>query len=354
MIIERISNFRMVRTVSEGDTGALLHAVSDKSGERVAVRLLRGVAATDEMEGRCQRAVQVARLLAHPAVVRLIQAGRLPDGTVYQIQEQLPGETLAARLLRRPRLPMNELLRLGRQIATVLSAAHGRGIVHRALRPESLALVPDPEAIGGERVKITDWGLAQVPASADGPAAAPPVPLDVPTYLAPEQCRAETGAADSEAPSDRIDVYALGVLLFQMATGQPPFSGRGPSEVIAMHIAALPPKLESKGVVAPAGMAALVAAMLIKDPTARPTMQEVEARLQQLAAQQQLAQTMTPATRASQQELLQALPSTSVTVQMRAPAEAPVVPAARWRRWVVGLALALVVLGGLLLRLKLR
>jgi hypothetical protein len=101
-------------------------------------------------------------------------------------------------------------------------------------------------------------------------------------------------------------------------------------------------------------MAALVAAMLIKDPTARPTMQEVEARLQQLAAQQQLAQTMTPATRASQQELLQALPSTSVTVQMRAPAEAPVVPAARWRRWVVGLALALVVLGGLLLRLKLR
>ena len=350
-MIERISSFRMVRTVAQGEQTTLLHAVSEKSGERVAVRLLRGDAVTAETEQRCQRAVQVSQLLAHPAVVRLIQAGRLPDGTVYQIQEQLSGETLAARLANRPRLPPNELLRLGRQIATVLATAHTRGIVHRALRPESLQLVPDPEAIGGERVKITDWGLAQVPAHDGQPAEAPPVPLEPPTYLAPEQCRAGTAAAASLGPApaeqraaaDRIDVYSLGVLLFQMATGQPPFAGRAASEVIALHIAALPPKLEQKGVNLP-GLAALVTAMLIKDPTARPTMNEVEMRLQQLAAQQQLAKTMMPPPRSASPPAPAMVPSANVTVQLRSPPPAAARPS--WQ-WAVMVGLAVVGLIGL-------
>lgn len=361
MIIERISNFRMVRTVSEGEKSALLHAVSEKSGERVAVRLFRGSSATDEIEQRCQRAVQVTQLLAHPAVVRIIQAGRLPDGTVYQIQEQLSGETLASRLAARPRLPHNELLRLGRQIATVLAAAHARGVVHRALRPESLQLVPDPEAIGGERVKIADWGLAQLPAQEGQPAEAPPVPLDEPTYLSPEQCRAGAAAAsnlpgpaapaDPAAVTDRIDVYALGVLLFQMAAGQPPFAGHTASEVIALHIAALPPKLEQKGVAASPELTALLTAMLIKDPTARPSMQEVEARLQQLAAQQQLAKTMLPPTLAAGAPLPAIQPNANVTVQLRVSPKSP-----RPRRWVwaAGLAAFVFVLAGLGLGLSSR
>lgn len=353
-MIERISSFRMVRTVSQGEQNTLLHAVSEKSGERVAVRLLSGEAVTAETEQRCLRAVQVSQLLAHPAVVRLIQAGRLPDGTVYQIQEQLSGETLAARLASRPRVPPNELLRLGRQIATVLATAHTRGIVHRALRPESLQLVPDPEAIGGERVKITDWGLAQVPAHDGHPAETPPVPLDSPTYLAPEQCRAGTAVAPSLGPApadlraaaDRIDVYSLGVLLFQMATGQPPFAGRAASEVIALHIAALPPKLEQKGVNLPPGLVALVTAMLIKDPTARPTMNEVEMRLQQLAAQQQLAKTMMPPPRSASPPAPALTPNANATVQMRAPPPAAAAARPSWQ-WAVLAGLVVVGLIGL-------
>ena len=353
-MIERISSFRMVRTVSQGEQNTLLHAVSEKSGERVAVRLLSGEAVTAETEQRCLRAVQVSQLLAHPAVVRLIQAGRLPDGTVYQIQEQLSGETLAARLASRPRVPPNELLRLGRQIATVLATAHTRGIVHRALRPESLQLVPDPEAIGGERVKITDWGLAQVPAHDGHPTESPPVPLDSPTYLAPEQCRAGAAVAPSLGPApadlraaaDRIDVYSLGVLLFQMATGQPPFAGRAASEVIALHIAALPPKLEQKGVNLPPGLVALVTAMLIKDPTARPTMNEVEMRLQQLAAQQQLAKTMMPPPRSASPPAPALTPNTNATVQMRAPPPAAAAARPSWQ-WAVLAGLVVVGLIGL-------
>ena len=277
---------------------------------------------------------------------------------MYLIKEQLPGETLAARLASRPRLPMNELLRLGRQLAAVLLAAHARGMFHCALRPEALQLVPDPEALGGERVKLTDWGFARVPPPTDPdaspveeyPTAAPPVPLDAPTYLAPEQCRAGaaahgySAAGDSAAITDRVDVYALGVLLFQMATGQPPFSGRAPSEIIALHIAALPPKLEQRGVAAPAGLATLVASMLIKDPSARPTLLEVEQRLQRLATQQQVAQTMTPATRLPPQELAQALPSTMATVQMRAPAEPPIPRRPRPPKWVLLGVLSLVLM----------
>lgn len=359
-MIERISSFRMVRTVSEGEKNALLHAVSEKSGERVAVRLFRGSSATEEMEKRSQRAVRITQLLAHPAVVRIIQAGRLPDGSVYQIQEQLAGETLANRLSSRPRLPQNELLRLGRQIATVLAAAHARGVVHRVLRPESLQLVPDPEAVGGERVKITDWGLAQLPTTSDSELAElPPIPLDEPTYLAPEQCRAGAAApelvpgpvapAEAAAVADRIDVYALGVLLFQMATGQAPFGGRAASEVIALHIAALPPKLADKGVTTPPELPPLVAAMLIKDPTARPTMQEVESRLQQLASQQQLAKTMLPPSRAASAPLPPMQPNANVTVQMRVGSDAPPRPQRRPPRWqwAAGLAGGLLVAGTL-------
>jgi serine/threonine-protein kinase len=357
MMPDRISSFRMVRTVSEGEGGALLHAVSEKSGERVVVRIVSGAAATEELERRCLRAVTVARLLANPAVVRLVEAGRLPDGSVYQIQEQLLGETLAGRLAARRRLPVNELLRHGRQLATVLSAAHARGIVHRALRPESVQLVADPEAIGGERVKLNDWGLAAVPAQGSLPATAPPVPLDSPTYLAPEQCRAgapaepghelRRGDGSREAVGDRIDVYALGVILFQMASGQPPFDGRPASEIIAMHLAALPPKLKPGSLGMPRGLPALVAAMLIKDAKARPTMREVEERLVKLVADQQLDPTLTPTTRGSIEELAQALPSTNVTVQLRLPsASSGSLLPGRWNL-VVAFSLPLTIVIGL-------
>jgi serine/threonine-protein kinase len=210
-------------------------------------------------------------------------------------------------------------------------------------------LVPDPEAIGGERVKVNDWGLASLPAQGETPATAPEVPLEVPTYLAPELCRTGAPAADSEgsAGSASVDVYALGVLMYQMATGQPPFAGRPASEIIAMHIAALPPKLDAKLVAMPAGLPALVASMLIKDPKARPTMHEVEERLLQLAAQQQLAATLTPATVAARDELARALPSISDTLQVRQSPELGETTPQRGRIWALGILVSLLFLFGL-------
>src|SRR6185295_6059797 len=95
----------------------------------------------------------------------------LPDGTAYLIMEFLRGEVLGERLRRQPRPPLGEALRVARQMASVLAAAHGKGIVHRDLKPDNIFLVPDPEAPGGERVKLLDFGIAKVKAEYQGPGA---------------------------------------------------------------------------------------------------------------------------------------------------------------------------------------
>jgi serine/threonine-protein kinase len=287
MTIERIGSFRIIRTVSQVQHITLLHAVSEKSGERAAVRLYSIDSSNTEVAQQLERMLEVTKLLSGLAVVKLLETGRLPNGRDYLIHEQLLGESLATRLSNRPRLPLNEALRICRQVSAVAAEAHARGVIHSRLRPDYVQLSPDPEAVGGERVKLLEWGHAQVPSPAKLPPPPPP-PLNDPTYLAPEQCR------PGQAITDRTDVYSLGLLLYQMVSGQPPFSGRTASELLAMHIAALPPKLHSRGAAVPDALAQLVTAMLVKEPSARPSMPEVTERLGQLAVQNQLAQTIGP------------------------------------------------------------
>lgn len=287
MTIERIGSFRIIRTVSQVQHITLLHAVSEKSGERAAVRLYSIDSSNTEVAQQLERMLEVTKLLSGLAVVKLLETGRLPNGRDYLIHEQLLGESLATRLSNRPRLPLNEALRICRQVSAVAAEAHARGVIHSRLRPDYVQLSPDPEAVGGERVKLLEWGHAQVPSAAKLPPPPPP-PLNDPTYLAPEQCR------PGQAITDRTDVYSLGLLLYQMVSGQPPFSGRTASELLAMHIAALPPKLHSRGAAVPDALAQLVTAMLVKEPSARPSMPEVTERLGQLAVQNQLAQTIGP------------------------------------------------------------
>lgn len=287
MTIERIGSFRIIRTVSQVQHITLLHAVSEKSGERAAVRLYSIDSSNAEVAQQLERMLEVTKLLSGLAVVKLLETGRLPNGRDYLIHEQLLGESLATRLSNRPRLPLNEALRICRQVSAVAAEAHARGVIHSRLRPDYVQLSPDTEAVGGERVKLLEWGHAQVPSAAKLPPPPPP-PLNDPTYLAPEQCR------PGQAITDRTDVYSLGLLLYQMVSGQPPFSGRTASELLAMHIAALPPKLHSRGAAVPDALAQLVTAMLVKEPSARPSMPEVTERLGQLAVQNQLAQTIGP------------------------------------------------------------
>jgi serine/threonine-protein kinase len=168
-------------------------------------------------------------------------------------------------------------LRFARQIASALAAAHRRGIVHRDLKPDNVMIVGDPEIPAGERVKVLDFGIAKLGPAARGhenlAQTARASIMGTPTYMAPEQCRG------AELASDRTDVYALGVILYQLLIGRPPFVAQTMAELLGMHQFVAPAPLLSIDPGIPARLAGLVHAMLAKDPQARPAMHHVAAEL---------------------------------------------------------------------------
>jgi hypothetical protein len=172
-----------------------------------------------------------------------------------------------------------DALRLARQVASALAAAHERNVVHRDLKPANVMLVPDPEAEGRERAKILDFGLAKVDPRGDGalrPGTRTGVVLGTAMYMAPEQCR---GARDVDG---RADVYALGVILYEMLCGRPPFIGESEGELVSMQLRDEPPPLHTLLPDVPPEVEDVVHGMLTKDPAARPDMAQVVAQLEQL------------------------------------------------------------------------
>ncbi|HNN94111.1 MAG TPA: serine/threonine-protein kinase, partial [Pseudomonadota bacterium] len=250
-----------------------------------------------------QRFLTEAKALAiarHPGLVHIFDYGQLPDGTLFLLMEYLEGESLASRMQRRaeeakapptagrpPGMRSSQAVRLARQISDALTVTHEKGIYHRDLKPSNIFVVPDSEAPGGERVKILDFGLARIRPSSEGAAAeagagaavartSTSVVMGTPLYMAPEQCR---GLAQADGPSD---VYALGVMLYELLAGAPPFTGNTASDLIAMHIYQPPPPLGRRVAGLPRALSSLVMSMLRKDPAERPTMAQVAQTLREL------------------------------------------------------------------------
>jgi len=245
----------------------------EQLGHPVVVKVLRPEMSRDgDMVKRFFNEARAAGAIRNPGIAQVFDFGATPDGQAYFVMELLDGETLTARMERR-RLDAAECCRLGRQIANVLSAAHAAGIIHRDLKPDNLFLVPDAEVVGGERVKVLDFGLAKLASAVQAAEVQTRADLVVgtPSYMSPEQCRGGGRAIDH-----RADVYALGCILFKMIARRPPFVGSGPGEIIGAHLHMTPPLLQEHARDAHPGFAALVARMLEKQPEARPqTMAEV-------------------------------------------------------------------------------
>jgi hypothetical protein len=181
----------------------------------------------------------------------------------YIVMEWLDGEPLDRRLRREGALALGDGLRLMRQVASALGAAHARGIIHRDLKPENIYVVRDLEVPGGERAKVLDFGIAKLIGERAGVKTQTAAVMGTPTFMSPEQCRG-SGQVDQ-----RSDVYALGCVLFTLVTGRPPFDADGVGEIIAMHLREPAPAPSQLRPGLPPEIDQLVLRCLAKDPAQR-------------------------------------------------------------------------------------
>jgi serine/threonine-protein kinase len=260
-----VGQYRILRKIGEGGMGAVYLAEHSLIGRRAAIKsLLPSLSVQREIVDRFFNEARATTSIPDPGIVQVFDFGFHTDGTAFIVMEFLEGEPLDARIRRFHRLPVSDALRLTRQAAGSLAAAHARGIVHRDLKPENIFLVRDPEAQGGERPKILDFGIAKL--GGDNPnqmKTRTGAMMGTPVYMSPEQCRG-AGLVDH-----RSDIYALACVLFHMLTGRPPFDGEGIGEIIAAHLREppRPPSSVSPGI--PPIVDELVMRCLAKAPDQR-------------------------------------------------------------------------------------
>ncbi|WP_437549548.1 protein kinase [Sorangium sp. So ce367] len=248
--------FELERLAGTGGMGDVYRARDRQDGEPVALKLLRSSDA--QLVARFQREARLLAELRHPAIARLVAHGVSDQGQHYLAMEWLEGEDLASRLARGP-LGVEEGLALVHRVAEALSLVHGRGVIHRDLKPANLFLQ------GGQldRVKLLDFGIAR-DAAATGGLTEPGVPIGTPAYMAPEQIR---GELDIDA---RADVYALGCILFECLTGQPPYWGEHAFAVFVKVLFEDAPRPSALRGEVPEAVDLLTARLMAKDREGRP------------------------------------------------------------------------------------
>lgn len=279
---QTVGSYRITRQLGEGAMGQVFEGLQEEIGKRVAIKVLHPhLAQFPEAVNRFLNEARAVNLIAHPSLVTIFESGRLPDNSAYIVMEFLDGELLSNRV-QSGALTIADTMRLGRQIASALQAAHEKNIVHRDLKPENVFVVRDPEAAAGERAKILDFGIAKLSEEQQGKGAlvktAFGTMLGTPLYMSPEQCDGET------VIDGKSDVYALGVMLFEMLTGEPPFSGQSINAVMLKHVTAPPPYIRDRNPLVPDPLDHLLRRMLDKSAAARPTMSEVAAELEAMLA----------------------------------------------------------------------
>lgn len=241
MIGKRIGNFQIVEQIGSGGMGAVYLAEHQRIGTQVAIKVLRPeLGYREELVKRFFNEAKAITALKHPSIVAIHDFGVSPDKIMYIVMEYLQGETLGECLRRDRALPWERAVSLARQVASALAVAHKQKIVHRDLKPDNLFLVKDPEVTGGERIKLLDFGVAKfLEAGATSSQTLTGQVLGTPAYMAPEQC-----ASDPDLDG-RVDLYAIGCILFHAVCGRPPFGQAntgGAAGVLVAQLHDAPPK----------------------------------------------------------------------------------------------------------------
>jgi serine/threonine protein kinase len=267
-----IGPYRVVRKIGEGGMGTVFLGEHTLIGRHAAIKvLLPELSSKRESVDRFFNEARATTAISDPGIVQVFDFGFTADKTAYIVMELLEGEQLNLRLGRLGALAPADALRITRQVAGSLGAAHAAGIVHRDLKPENLYMIRDPEAPGGERPKILDFGIAKLGEGVpDRLRTRTGAVMGTPVYMSPEQCNG-AGRIDH-----RADIYSLGCVLFHLLTGRPPFDLPGIGAIISAHLRE-PAPAPSSLVPLPAEIDELVLRCLAKPPDERfATMLEVQ------------------------------------------------------------------------------
>jgi serine/threonine-protein kinase len=255
------SSFTLEGEIGRGGMGVVYHARDERLKRKVAVKVLPPeLAFREEIRIRFLREAETAARLSHPHIVPIHSVGEGPEGLVYFVMAYVDGESLGARLKRRGRLPPEEARRILMETADALGAGHALGIIHRDVKPDNILL----EGSRGRTV-LTDFGIAKALTSSTGPGTltATGVAIGTPHYMSPEQ------AAGDREIDGRSDIYSLGVVGYQMLTGELPFSAPTVPGLLLKQITEQAPYLKDKAPTCPDDLASCVMRSLEKEPEAR-------------------------------------------------------------------------------------
>jgi len=227
-----VGSFRIQRPLGRGGMGAVYLGEHPVIGSRVAIKFLHeSLAQNPELVGRFYDEARAVNLIGHENIVAIYDLALLPPARYYIVMEYLEGRTLAAEARRGP-MEQGLALDVLAQLTDALQAAHERGVVHRDLKPENVFLVRRQET--DHFVKLMDFGIAKLGDRSEGGHTAAGMIVGTPEYMAPEQCESKTVDA-------RTDVYALGVMAYEVATGRLPFGGASIAQVLLAHLKQRPP-----------------------------------------------------------------------------------------------------------------
>ena len=248
--------YRIERELGAGGMATVYLAQDLKHDRKVAVKVLREELSASLGKERFLREIKVAAALQHPHILPLYDSGAA-DGLLFYVMPYVDGLSLRDKLAKEGELPIGDAVRILRDIADALSEAHRHGVVHRDLKPENVML-------RGRHALVMDFGVAKALSDATGRQSLTTVgiALGTPTYMAPEQAVADPHV------DHRADLYAFGVVAYELLAARPPFTGATPQQMLAAHVTAAAEPVTTHRTMPPA-LAALVMRCLEKRPADR-------------------------------------------------------------------------------------
>ena len=252
------SSYQLERELTGGGMSRVFVAVDKSLGRRVVVKVLPPELAAGVNRDRFRREIQVAAQLQHPHIVPLLSAGERDD-LLWYTMPYIEGESLRAALERKRSFTVREVIRILHDVVDALSVAHVRGVVHRDIKPANVLMQ-------GSHALVTDFGVAKAinAAMPITTATAAGIAIGTPAYMAPEQL------AGDPAADHRIDIYAAGLVAYELLTGESPFAGPSPRETLAAQLTRDPKPLHELSPSVPRSFSTLVMRCLAKDPADRP------------------------------------------------------------------------------------